>query len=189
MAKSTGTKAIASVTFIDTSKEVKTTMENLSKSALRASGTVIRKKLREQIKQLGIIRSNKFKNYIASWTRVDKTTGQPQLQVGFYSWQKLLEKKGKSALSRASPHWIEFGTRRHSMPGADKKGHFMSYDDNFYGYHVEHPGQRATHLLRDTVYNNVKEIRAAQEKYLAELNKTLEAAGAKVYKGEEVEDD
>lgn len=75
------------------------------------------------------------------------------------------------------------------MPGADKKGHFMSYDDNFYGYHVEHPGQRATHLLRDTVQNNIKEIRAVQEKYLAELNKTLEAAGAKVYKGEEVEDD
>ena len=65
----------------------------------------------------------------------------------------------------------------------------MAYEDNVYGFHVQHPGQKATHLLRDTVQNNIAEIRAAQEQYLAELNKTLEEAGAKVYAGEEEEDD
>ena len=65
----------------------------------------------------------------------------------------------------------------------------MAYEDNVFGYTVRHPGQRATHLLRDTVQNNIKEIRAVQEKYLAELNKTLEAAGAKIYEGEEDEND
>ncbi len=189
MAKSNGTKAVAEVTFVDSSAEVKRTLANLSKSALRASGTVIRKKLRERVKELGLVRSDKFKNYIASWAFVERTTGQPRLQVGFYSWQKLVEKKGREALSRASPHWIESGTQRHSIPKATTTKHLMLYKDNFYGFHVDHPGQQATHLLRDTVYDNIKEIRAAQEKYLAELNKTLEEAGAKVFAGEEDEAD
>lgn len=39
----------SSVTFIDTSPEVKKTLEGLSKTALRALGKVIRKYLRENI--------------------------------------------------------------------------------------------------------------------------------------------
>ena len=174
----------ASVQFIDTSKEAKKTMQGLSKTALRESGKVIRKLIREKIASSNLIHSNRFKNHIGTWAFIDKETGQPQLQVGFYSRAATL-KKGKKA-SHASPHWIEFGTRPHTITS---KGHYMAYEDNVYGYRVDHPGQAATHLLRDTVQNNIKEIRAAQEQYLKELNKTLEEAGAKVYAGEEDESD
>ena len=177
-------KAKAEITFIDTSKEAKETMQGLSKTALREAGKVIRKKIRETIQTTGLVHSNRFKNHVASWVRINNKTGQPIMDVGFRSRAYLI-KKHKQA-SHTSPHWIEFGTKPHTITS---KGHYMAYEDNVYGYVVKHPGQKATHLLRDTVQNNIKEIRAAQEQYLAELNKTLEAAGAKVYEGEEEEDD
>ena len=187
-------KVGTTVTFIDISAEAKKTMQGLSKTALRESGKTIRKLLREKIAEPpDLIHSNRFKNHIGTWAFIDRTTGQPQLQVGLYSHAKVL-KKGKKA-SRASPHWIEFGTKPHTMPGKKKKkkkkkeGHFMSYNNNFYGKEVRHPGQKPTHLLRDTVQNNIAEIRKAQEEYLALLNKTLEEAGAKIYEGEEDESD
>ena len=65
----------------------------------------------------------------------------------------------------------------------------MRYEDMIFGFKVNHPGQRATNVLRDTVQNNIAEIRAAQEEYLAEISGTLEAAGMKVDKGDEFEDD
>ena len=177
-------KASSSVTFIDTSKEAKKTMQGLSKTALRESGKVVRKLIRSKIASSGLVHSNRFKNHIGTWAFIDRRTGQPQLQVGFYSRAKVL-KKGKKA-SRASPHWIEFGTKSHEITS---DGHFMRYEDNIYGFNVQHPGQKATHLLRDTVQNNIAEIRKAQEEYLALLNKTLEEAGAKIYEGEEDESD
>lgn len=175
------------VTFIDTSGDAKKVMQGLSKTALRASGKVVRKLLRNKIASSGLVHSNRFKNHIGTWSFISKETGQPQLQVGFYSHAKVI-KKGKKA-SNASPHWIEFGTKPHTEPGKGKSGHLMTYGDNFFGKSVQHPGQKATHILRDTVQNNIKEIKEAQIEYLAELNKTLEAAGAKIYEGEEDESD
>ena len=177
-------KATSSVTFVDTSTEAKKTMQGLSKTALRESGKVVRKLIRSKIASSGLVHSNRFKNHIGTWAFIDRQTGQPQLQVGFYSRAKVL-KKGKKA-SRASPHWIEFGTKSHKITS---HGHFMRYENNVYGFNVQHPGQKATHLLRDTVQNNIAEIRKAQEEYLALLNKTLEEAGAKIYEGEEDESD
>lgn len=177
-------KANSSVTFVDTSTEAKKTMQGLSKTALRESGKVVRKLIRSKIASSGLVHSNRFKNHIGTWAFIDRQTGQPQLQVGFYSRAKVL-KKGKKA-SRASPHWIEFGTKSHEITSDE---HFMRYEDNIYGFNVQHPGQKATHLLRDTVQNNIAEIRKAQEEYLALLNKTLEEAGAKIYEGEEDESD
>lgn len=177
-------KTSSSVTFIDTSKETKKTLQGLSKTALRESGKAVRKLLREKIVASGLIHSNRFKNHIGTWAFIDKQTGQPQLQVGFYSRARVI-KKGKKA-SRASPHWIEFGTKSHKIAS---DGHYMHYEDNVYGFNVQHPGQKATHLLRDTVQNNIAEIRKAQEETLALLNKTLEEAGAKIYEGEEDESD
>lgn len=177
-------KATSSVTFVDTSTEAKKTMQGLSKTALRESGKVVRKLIRSKIASSGLVHSNRFKNHIGTRAFIDRQTGQPQLQVGFYSRAKVL-KKGKKA-SRASPHWIEFGTKTHEITS---DGHFMRYEDNIYGFNVQHPGQKATHILRDTVQNNIAEIRKAQEEYLALLNKTLEEAGAKIYEGEEDESD
>ena len=177
-------KATSSVTFVDTSTEAKKTMQGLSKTALRESGKVVRKLIRSKIASSGLVHSNRFKNHIGTQVFIDRQTGQPQLRVGFYTRAKVL-KNGKKA-SRASPHWIEFGTKSHEITS---DGHYMRYEDNVYGFNVQHPGQKATHLLRDTVQNNIAEIRKAQEEYLALLNKTLEEAGAKIYEGEEDESD
>ena len=122
-------KATSSVTFVDTSKEAKKTMQGLSKTALRESGKVVRKLIRSKIASSGLVHSNRFKNHIGTWAFIDRQTGQPQLQVGFYSRAKVL-KKGKKA-SRASPHWIEFGTKSHEITS---DGHYMRYEDNIYGF-------------------------------------------------------
>lgn len=171
----------SSVTFVNTSKEVKKTMVGLSKTALRASGKVVRKYLRNNVP----VRSKRFKNHIGTWAMIDYSTGQPQLQVGFYSWQRV-KKKGKLP-SHASPHWVEFGVKSHRI--ATRNAKMLAYNDVVYGHSVQHPGTRATNVLRDTVQNNIAEIRAAQEQYLAELSKTLEEAGAKVYDGEDADED
>lgn len=171
------------ITFVDKSSEVKKAIVGLSKTALRASGKVIRKHLRDNIP----IRSKRFKNHIGTWVMINYATGQPTLQVGFYSWQRV-KKKGKLP-SHASPHWIESGTAPHTMPSDKKAGHFMRYDDMIFGYKVNHPGTRATNVLRNTVQDNIQEIRAAQEEYLKEITNTLEAAGLKIDKGDEFEDD
>ncbi|MDR1001681.1 MAG: hypothetical protein LBL82_00200 [Oscillospiraceae bacterium] len=169
------------VTFVDTSPEVKKALIGLSKTALRASGKVVRKLLRDNI----YTRSKRIKNHIASWAFVDRSTGQPQLQVGFYGRQRV-KKRGKLP-SHASPHWIEFGTRPHKI--RIKNARVLTFNDVFFGSEVSHPGQKATNVLRDTVHNNVSAIKEAQAEFLAELNKELAAAGAKIVESEEVEDD
>ena len=184
-------KTAGNVTFIDTSPEVKKALEGLSKTALRASGKVIRKYLRDNIPT----RSKRFKNHIGTWVMINRQTGQPTLQVGFYSWQKV-KKKGK-APSHANPHWIEYGTspiggkqgRQHIIAPKNKKLLVYKPENIVFGTKVKHPGTRATHVLRDTVYDHIKEIRMVQEEYLAELKKKLEELGAKIDQGDEFEDD
>ena len=179
----------STVTFVNTSKEVKKTMVGLSKTALRASGKVVRKKLRENIP----VRSNRFKNHIGTWAMINYQTGQPQLQIGFYGWQRV-RKKGKIP-SNANPHWVEFGTspiggkKKQRKPSAVKNAKVLAYDNIIYGRSVTHPGTAGTNVLRNTVHDNIEEIRKAQAEYLAELSKTLEEAGAKVYTGEDTDED
>ncbi len=169
------------VTFIDTSKEVKKTLEGLSKTALRASGKILRKKLRENIP----VRSNFLKNHIGTWVFIARDTGIPTMQIGLYSWQRV-KKRGKQP-SSMSPHWVELGTKPHDISAINAK--VLAYDDISYGKKVFHPGNKATHFLRDTVFNNIDEVRAAQAEYLAEIQKTLDEAQNKVDKGDEFEDD
>lgn len=169
-----------SITVTETSSDVKKAIEKLSKEALGASAKVIRKKLRENIPT----RSKRFKNHIASWKFIDKSTGRPTLQIGFYSWQRVLAKKKKP--SRASPHWIEYGTKPHLI--ISKRAKVMWWQDS-YGTRVLHPGQEAKHILRDTVQNNIQEIRAAQEEYLAKINDIMEINDLRIADTEEEEDE
>ena len=171
----------STITFIDTSKEVKKALEGLSKTALRASGKVVRKKLRENMAK----RTKNFKNHIGTWVFIGKDTGIPQMQVGFYSWQRV-KKRGKIP-SRANPHWIEKGTKAHQI--SVKKAKIMAYEENIYGRTVNHPGQHAQHVLRETVQNNISEIRAAQAEYLAEMKRTIEEIAPKIDIGDDFEDD
>ena len=63
------------------------------------------------------------------------------------------------------------------------------YWQKSYGTLVNHPGQRAQHILRDAIVNNQKEILAAQEKYLDEINRVLDAADIHIEETEEEETD
>lgn len=174
------------VVFINTSKDVKKAMEGLARDALNASGRLIIKKMRENMP----INSKRFSNHIGKWAFVSRKDGIPQMQIGFYGWQTV--KKKHKIPSSTSPYWVEFGTTPHIIPGGKDgwvPGHFMHYEDMIFGFKVNHPGTRATHLLRDTVYNNIDEMRAAQEEYLAELNKKIEEAQSKIDKREELWDD
>ena len=185
-------KKKSEVIFVNTSPEVKKTMVGLAKSALRASGKVIRKHVRDDVP----MRTKHIKNHIASWVFVDRDTGQPKMQIGFYGWQKV-KRRGKQP-SHSSPWWIESGTKPHIIrakhPIRDMTIHgFQSmYDKSTgtnYGLRVNHPGQQATNVLRNSVYNNIEEIRAAQEEYLALLSGEIEKAAGKALDGEAEDDD
>ncbi len=188
------TKDGTRIFFVDKSNEVKKTLEGLSKTALRASAKVIRKHLRQNVP----IRSKRFKNHIGSWVKIDYKTGKPTLEIGFYGWQRV-KKKGKQP-SNANPWWVEFGTgqrgdsyspnKKRPSPHIiePKRAKVLSDKIKVYGKRVEHPGQRALHVLRNTCMDNIKEIRDAQKQYLAEISKTLETAGMKIDKGNEFED-
>lgn len=181
------------ITFVDTSAEVKKAMSDLAKSALRASAKVIRKHVRNDLP----LRTKRIKNHVASWVFIDYKTGQPQMQVGFYGWQKV-RKRGKQP-SHASPWWIEQDTKSHEISSIKfrdwntyKVGRAMLYDKSTgtsYGRKVQHPGKAGTHVLRNAVYNNIDEIKAAQEEYLKLLNDEISKATGKIYDGDEEEDD
>lgn len=168
------------ITFIDTSKEVKDTMVKLSKSALRTAGREIGKHLKDNTRY----RTKNLKNHIGFWAKLDKNTGQPELQVGYYSWQRV-KKKGKQP-SHSNPMWFEFGVNAHVI--SIKKAQTLSDGIIDYGKSVNHPGLKDEHVLRNSVYNNIDSIRSAQEKYLSELNKTIEEASGKIEESEEDED-
>lgn len=169
------------VIFVDTSPEVKKVMAGLAKSALRASGKVIRKHIRDDVP----LRTKRIKNHIASWVFIDRKTGQPQMQIGFYGWQKV-KKRGKQP-SHSSPWWIEEGTKPHLIHSS--KTMYDKSTATKYGHNVNHPGQVATHVLRNSVYNNISEIRAAQEEYLKLLSEEIEKAKSKIDDKDYEEDD
>lgn len=173
----------STITFVDTSPEVKKTMIGLAKSALRASGKVIRKHVRDDVP----LRTKNIKNHIASWVFVDYKTGQPQMQVGFYGWQRV-KKRGKKP-SHSSPWWIEQGTKPHVILAKGYKPMYDKSTGTYYGQYVSHPGQQATNVLRNSVYNNISKIRAAQEEYLRLLSDEIEKAGGKALDGEAEDDD
>jgi hypothetical protein len=169
------------VRFVNNTEEVIKTMQGLSKTALRESGKVVRKILRERLP----VRSKRIKNHIATWVFVERSTGQPQMQVGLYSWQKVV--KRHKLPSHSSPHWIEFGTAPHTI--AAKNAKVMAYDEDVYGKVVQHPGQRDRHVLRSAVYDNIAEIREAQAKYLKALSGEIDKAKGLIVESEEPEDD
>lgn len=169
------------VVFTDTSKEVKKALEGLSKTALRESGKVARKKLREAVP----MRTKRIKNHIASWAFIERATGQPQLQIGFYGRGKV-KKRGKQP-SHASPHWLEFGTKPRVISASKRR--VLADGNVIYGKTVHHPGTPALNILRNAVFDNIGEIRKAQEEYLAKLSETIAVAQGAIVATEEVEDD
>lgn len=168
------------VKFINTSSEVKKTMVKLSKSALRAAAKVAGKAIRENTEKY----TGRLAKQVGYWARIDRRTGQPELQIGYYS-KSQARKKGKSP-SHANPAWQEFGTKAHVI--SIKKANTMSDGKINYGKTVTHPGTRGQSILRDSVFNNISAIQNAQKEYLSALNKEIKAAGGKIVESEEIED-
>ncbi len=168
------------VQFIDTSKEVKNTMVKLSKAALRASGKLTGKIVRENTNKY----TGRLAKQVGYWAKIDRNTGQPELQIGYYS--KATAKKKKKLPSHANPAWKEFGINPHVI--SIKNAPTLTDGVIDYGKSVQHPGLRGESTLRNSVFDNIEEIRSAQMEYLAELNKTIEEAGGKIDESEEVED-
>lgn len=170
-------------------------MGRLSKKALNASGRVVKKHLKENIP----VRTKHFENHVGSWALIDKKSGVPELRIGFYGWQKVTKRKAPhNKPSHSSPWWIEQGTKRHTIKAKHpiknmtRHGLQVMFDKSKgvnYGLRVNHPGQRATNVLRNSVYNNINEIKAAQEKHLKLLNEEIDKIYAAVYDDEEGEDD
>ncbi|MDR2531462.1 MAG: hypothetical protein LBC82_01285 [Oscillospiraceae bacterium] len=167
------------VVFTDNSKETIKILKGLSRSALRESGKVVRKIMRDNIPK----RSGRIKNHIASWAFISKKTGQPQLQIGYYKRGQVRKRNKKP---HHNPWWVEFGTNAHIIKA--KNARAMVWEE-FYGATVHHPGTKGTHVLRNSVYENIDAIRAAQASFLGELNKTIAQAQGRIVESEEVEDD
>ena len=168
------------IEFIDTSKEVKNTMVKLSKSALRASAKVAGKAIKAETQK----RTGRLSKQVGYCAKINRDTGQPELQIGYYS-KAQAKKKGKQ-VSHANPAWAEFGVKSHTI--SIKKANTLSDGNINYGKSVSHPGLRGQSILRNSVFNNIDAIREAQAEYLAALNKTIEAAGGKIKESEEIED-
>lgn len=168
------------IKFINTTHEVKTTLVKLSKSALRASAKVLGKVIREDTNKY----TGRLAKQVGYWAKIDRKTGQPELQIGYYS-KGQARKKGKSP-SHANPAWAEFGVNPHVIQIRSAKT--LSNGKINYGKSVSHPGLRGQKVLRNSAFNNIDAIVDAQKEYLAQLNKTIEAAGGKIVESEEIED-
>lgn len=171
----------AAVEFVSVEKDVICALRNLSKKALRAGGKVIRQKLKASSEI-----SVNTRNHIAASADIPRDSGQPQLNIGFYGWRKVKD-KGKTP-SRRNPHWQEFGTKPHQITRKGG-GKVLGSNGYFFPASVHHPGSPAMHTLRNIVYDNIDEIRKAQEQHLAALNGELEAALKKEDYSEDIDDD
>lgn len=82
-------KTLNNIVFINTSKEVKTTLEKLSKTALKAGAKVIAPKIKNNTRA----RTQRLKNHVGYWAKINKETGQPELQIRILFVAKSKEKR------------------------------------------------------------------------------------------------
>lgn len=172
------------VKYIDTSEEVKAEMINLSKKALKEGGKVVTKILRNTVP----VRTGGLKKSITAWAKIDKVTGHPYLEVGYRS-RSQMKKRGVHFF--VNPSWFEFGTAPHEIKSSWIKGTFrngLTDGVHKFGKIVKHPGMTQRNFLRNTVYNNINEIKSAEEKHLGELTDLMVKQGytSLNYKDEEV---
>lgn len=167
------------VKYVSESKETIKVMRGLALSALAEAAKTIRKELKKATPS----RAGNLRKTIASWKFIGKQDGIPQLQIGFRGAEGARKYHKKPAFGA---HWLEFGSGAHQIHA--REGGVLGGNGYYFGTEASHPGTKGTHLLRDTVYNNIEKIRAAEEKYLSELTKTLEAAKQKADESEEVEE-
>ncbi len=177
------------VEFSDTSKECYKQMVNLSKSALKAGGKVVIKILKQDIP----VKTGSLKKSITAWAKVDRTTGIPYLDIGYRSRSQMKKKYGIKYF--VNPAWFEFGVKPHTiMTKQFEKFGKSSYElentssGQKFGVIVQHPGMSNKNFLRNTVYDNIDEIKKAQEEYLGQLTDIMIENGANIVINEEDEE-
>lgn len=153
------------VKFVDTSQDVIKTMQKLQRAAMRAGG----KKAAEKVKENTAVRSARLQGVVGYWGKLDRYTGIPELQIGYFS-KKNARKKGRRA-PMVNPMWLEFGIKPHTIK--TKGTPTLTDGISDFGRKVEHPGFGGKNTLRNTVFNNIDEIRKEQEKHMALLNKEI----------------
>lgn len=178
------------VKFIDTSKDVKNEMVNLSKKSLKAGGKVVTKILKSTVP----VRTGGLKKSITAWAKIDRKTGQPYMEVGYRS-RAQMRKRGVKFF--VNPAWFEFGTKPHGIQTKEfantgkSSYQLQDYAGNKYGVFVGHPGMANKNFLRNTVYNNIDAIQEAQKEFLGQLTDLMIKEGANIQidmEDEEVEE-
>lgn len=180
------------IDFTDTSSECIQLLRKYAKEGLKASGKVVTKKVRESIKANHYKTGGLYKS-IKAWAKIDYKTGQPYLQVGYKSKSEM---KKQGVKFWVNPCWLEFGVSAHQITTKEYKTkkrssyELMDNKGTKYGVIVQHPGVNQKNLLRNTVYNNVHEIKSAQIDSLKKISELEITKGMKFDMGgdEEVDD-
>ena len=146
------------VQFIDTSKECIQLMKKMARQGLMKAGKKINKKIKSQLP----VKSGSLKKSVFAKVLFDKTTGIPELDVGYRS-KKKMEKMGIKHW--VNPWWFEFGISPHEISTKEVQNNsskrtykLKDYRGIEFGYTVKHPGMPAKNFLRSTVYDNIQEI-------------------------------
>lgn len=161
-----------SVKFVDTSKECIDLMKKYAKEGLKASGKVITKILKNDIKSNHYKTGGLYKSIVA-WVKINYKTGQPYMEVGYRSRAQM---KKRGVKYYVNPWWFETGIKPHTIATKQfvdtGKTSYELHDNRGvkFGIIVRHPGRTGKNLLRNTVYNNVKEIRQAQIESLKKID-------------------
>lgn len=161
-----------SVKFVDTSKECIDLMKKYAKEGLKASGKVITKILKNDIKSNHYKTGGLYKSIVA-WAKINYKTGQPYMEVGYRSRAQM---KKRGVKYYVNPWWFETGIKPHTIATKQfvdtGKTSYELHDNRGvkFGIIVRHPGRTGKNLLRNTVYNNVKEIRQAQIESLKKID-------------------
>jgi HK97 gp10 family phage protein len=149
------------VTFIDNVDAVMYTLEELSRAALRDTGKLLRRAVRENIpKRTGTLRAN-----VATWNKKGLNGEPPSLQVGVYTPQKAKE-KGITPAYHA--RLVQFGTGERVQKSGKPTG-----------------SMPATPYLDTATYNNIDKIRDIQAQYLS----AVADANRLIDENEEIADD
>lgn len=178
------------VVFNDTSKEVIDALKKLSKTGMRKAGKTVGKKIKENTK----VRTAKLQSSVGYWAKIDRQTGQPELQIGYFS-KANMKRKGKK-VPFANPNWIEFGTKPHIITAGIRSSRgkvlyqtgkkILTDGTTSYGKSAYNKGMQGKNTLRNTVYDNISEIKSIQEETLKLLNQEV---GDIIGQIEESEDD
>ena len=179
------------VTFTDTSKECIDLMRKYAKDGLKAGGKIITKILKDDIKANHFKTGGLYKSVVA-WAKIDYKTGQPYMEVGYRSRAQM---KKRGVKYYVNPWWFETGINPHTITTKQfintGKSSYELHDNRGvkFGVIVQHPGRSGKNFLRNTVYNNIKEIKEAQMESLGKITEVQTVKGLTVDVGGDEEID